>query len=72
MLLLTEGRAGEVWESSNKECHVGYRGALDAEVLHTALCFIFQLVTCWYLPHLLFAFIIATFHSMPVTHVFVY
>jgi len=35
MLLLTEGRAGEVCESSNKECHVGYRGALDAEVTFT-------------------------------------
>ena len=32
MLLLTEGRAGEVWESSNKQCPVGYRRALDAEV----------------------------------------
>lgn len=47
MLLLTEGRAGEVWESSDKESHVGYRGTLYAEVLsHWSL---FPLSACYLL-----------------------
>ena len=44
MLLLTEGRAGELWESSNKQYPVGYRGVLDAEVL--SQCSLFPVSAC--------------------------
>ena len=47
MLLLTEGRAGEIWESSNKQCPVGYRGALDTEVLLHFL--LFRVSACCFL-----------------------
>ena len=49
MLLLAEGRAGEVWESTNKECHVGYRGALDAEVLSHCSVFPVSVSACYLL-----------------------
>jgi hypothetical protein len=69
MLLLTEGRAGEVWEFSNKQCPVGYRGALDAEVL--SHCSLFPVSAYYWLvsSSSLVPFITATFHLMPVTHI---